>query len=473
MSENDARDARRLELGRDLLARWAALFKALRLYDWQHSGVTSFAERVRETVRDLCEDSTGVDLAVRGDSIYLDGVRLREGGPTASVYRRLVRLLDGAQVAGFGTDSDAELRDVQLFAHLVLAVFEGRSTREEMAQELKVRGVTGVSVTLREKEDEAPRMVEGHELQKRIYLASISVLKGTFHEARAKDRINSRRVKRVVQQMMESLESDPAYLLNLTSVKNYDEYTFNHSVNVGVLAIALGRSVGLSRRQLYVVGQAGMLHDLGKLCVPKEILNKRGRLTPDERDTVQSHPTEGFFKIASKQGVSPDTIGVALGAYEHHLNLDGTGYPSPAVTRPIGLLSRILAIVDRYDAMTSVRVYRSLPIPPPKALSILFHSQKAHVDQALLRYFMNMMGTYPLGSTVRLSDNSVAIVVGSGSVVELPHFPRVTIVLDELGHPGSEEEIDLSVTAKEPGALQVIETLDAADYGIEPMDYLV
>jgi HD-GYP domain-containing protein (c-di-GMP phosphodiesterase class II) len=273
--------------------------------------------------------------------------------------------------------------------------------------------------------------------------------------------------------MIDAIESDPSYMLTLTSVKNYDEYTFNHSVNVGVLAIALGRAVGLSRRELYVVGQAGLLHDLGKLCVPTEVLNKPGRLTPRERELVQAHPVEGFFSIATRIGVTSDTIAVALGAYEHHLNLDGSGYPSAASSREMGLLSRIVAIVDRYDAMTSARVYRSAPIPPPKALSILYHSQRAHVDQALLRYFMNMVSYYPLGTAVRLSDNSVGIVVGAASQDVLRHFPVVKIVLDAYGQAASGETIDLAANLKGPDLLHVVESLNAADYGIEAMDYIL
>jgi HD-GYP domain-containing protein (c-di-GMP phosphodiesterase class II) len=214
-----------------------------------------------------------------------------------------------------------------------------------------------------------------------------------------------------------------------------------------------------------------MLHDLGKLCVSKEILNKPGALTPDERQVIQRHPSEGFLLIASNQGVSAETIGVALGAYEHHLNVDGSGYPGRTVTRPMGLLSRIVAIVDRYDAMTSVRVYHN-GMTPPRALALLHHRWRDQVDQTILRYFMNMLGTFPLGTVVRLSDSSVCIVVGEGSIREMRHLPEVRTILDDKGREARPETIDLSVRAKEPDALSVVETLRPTDFGIEVMDYL-
>ena len=383
----------------------------MRLYDWRHSGVEAAAERMRDVISKLAEEGSNLDFSVREDSIYIDGARVKESGSASLAFHKLAKLIRAASVKSCQIDPDGPVQDIQLLGHLLLAVSEGRSTANELVDELTVRGAAGIEVIFVEPKDETPKLLEGKELQRRVYVGAIAALKGVFHESQSKNRINARRVKRVVQQMMESVESDAAYALNLTSIKNHDEYTFNHSVNVGVLAIALGRGVGLSRRQLFVLGQAGMLHDLGKLCIPRELLLKPGRLTPEERKVIQTHPGEGFFAIASKQGVTSETIAVALGAYEHHLNLDNSGYPEAAVVRPIGLLSRIVAIVDRYDAMTSARVYRKQPILPPKALSILCHTQERSVDQVLLRYFMNMLGQYPLGTLVRLSDNSVGIVV--------------------------------------------------------------
>jgi HD-GYP domain-containing protein (c-di-GMP phosphodiesterase class II) len=466
-------DLRKLERARDLISLWTGLFKSLHLYDWEHDAVQSFAERVLDKICDVRDGEGELDLTVRSDSIFIDGVRIRESTSTGSSYHQLATLLQRAQVASFRVHPEADPQEIQLFAHLLCTLSEGLLDREELVREMKTRGATHVELSFCDGEEDLPHEGDQDRLQQRIYLRSVGVLKGVFHEAHTSDRINSRRVKRVVQEMIDTLEHKSSRMLGLTAIKNYDEYTFNHSVNVAVVAMALARSVGLSRQQLYIVGQAGLLHDLGKLCVPREILNKPGRLTPEERAQIRVHPVEGFFSIATRQGVSSDTISIALGAYEHHLNLDGTGYPETAQRRPIGLLSRILAIVDRYDAMTSARVYRSAPISPSKALSILFHSHHARLDQVVLRYFMNLMGYYPLGAVVRLSDDSVAIIIGGAPDETLRRLPTVKLVLDGDGRPGSGETIDLAAEAKGDDPLQVVETLNAADYGIEPMDYIV
>jgi len=272
--------------------------------------------------------------------------------------------------------------------------------------------------------------------------------------------------------VIDSLESAPDSLMQMTSLKNFDEYTFNHSVNVSVLAIALGRHIGLTRQQLYIVGQAGMLHDLGKLSIPKDILNKKGCLTPNERQLMESHAVDGFVSLAKNLGASADTIDIALTAFEHHLNEDGTGYPQVATARPKGLLSRLITIVDRYDAMTSNRIYRPA-MSPQKSLSIMFNLRGSHYDQTLLKYFMNLLGYYPLGTIVRLSDGSIGIVLGGPSQLDRRHLPTVTVILNREGQPADRRTIDLSDIAKDEHSLHVAHTVDPKEYGIEAMDYIL
>jgi HD-GYP domain-containing protein (c-di-GMP phosphodiesterase class II) len=458
---------------RELISHWMALFRAIRFYEAGNDAIAALADRVLADVRALLGGAVDLELAVRQDSIFVGGERVRESALASAGYHGLIDTLRAARVRGLRIDEDATAREVEVVARLILEAAAATRSPGELRGELLVRGAAHVDVSFDEGGEPVSERRSGEEVAKRIYLRSIGVVREVFHTLRTHDRINARKVKRIVQQMIESLGADPGYLLHLSSLKNYDEYTFNHSVNVSVLAIALGRQIGLSRRQLYLVGQAGMLHDLGKLCIPKEILNKPGRLTPEERKLVEQHPVEGFVSIATRLGVMSDTIPVALTAFQHHANLDGSGYPPAAVRGTRALLSRLVAIVDRYDAMTSARVYRGGPIPPQKALSIMFHSQRSHHDQTLLRYFMNMMGLFPLGSAVKLSDGSIAVVVGGAEEPRMRHMPRVKIVLDPDGGPASHDVIDLSAEAKDEDALRIEECIDPAKYGIEVMDYIL
>ena len=465
-------DTRVLEGGRDVVLRLTALLRACGLYEADNAALRAASEALRVAVGSALDGGAELELVVRGESLYIGGTRLRESLVASTAYQRVVDTLRRASVRSLRIDEDVTARELESFARLLAETAHGKRRPEDLAPELALRAA-GVSVDVGAGLRESTRE-DGPELvAKRIYLRSINVVKNVFHSIRQGDQMAARRVKRVVQEMIESLENDPGYLLNLSSLKNYDEYTFNHSVNTSVLAVALGRHIGLERRQLYALGQAGMLHDLGKLCLPIELLNKPTRLSPDERAVIESHPTDGFVSIATQMGVAPDTLDVALAAYEHHITESGKGYPPRAGTRRKRLLSRIVSIVDCYDAMTSARVYRGEPIPPPETLAHMYGGGRSEFDPLLLRCFMNLMGVLPIGTAVMLSDGCVGFVIGGNPEAELRHFPSVRVLIDADGRRRSPLVVDLAATAKDADALRVTEVVSPARYGISALESLI
>jgi HD-GYP domain-containing protein (c-di-GMP phosphodiesterase class II) len=467
-----SQERQRLESGRELIVLWSALLTAVRFYAQGNDTVVSRCERIRTVVSALLDTDDEVEITAQRDSIYLNGTRIRESAVASTAYQRLARILRAASVSALVIVDEVSADELERFARLLDTAAGTRGDPASLTRELTVRGITHLTVRPATDTEELPDELTADQIARRVFLRSIDVVRAIFNEARTSDRISARRLKRAVQGMIDSLEADPTALMKLTTLKNYDEYTFGHSVNVSVLAIALGRHVGLSRHQLYTLGQSGMLHDIGKLCIPKTILNKPGRLVPEERRIVELHPLEGFLSIAQKLGASAEMIDVALTAFDHHVNLDGTGYPGVRVSRPKGLLSRIVSIVDRYDAMTSDRVYRTA-LQPQKALAILFTSQGSHHDPALMRYFMNLMGYYPLGTAVKLSDGSIGIVVGGPGTPEQRHLPRVQIILDAEGRPSRGLTVDLASALDAERGLRISGTIDPRAYGIEVMDYIL
>ena len=434
MSPRDAQEERRrLELGRDLIVNWTALLRAVHFYEQANNdSVVSHCERIRQTVQALIEQDDAAELTVRQGAIFVNGQRVRAAAVATASYQRIVDLFGVVGVGTLHVDAEASPAELEIFARLLQTMSEGQQEPSQLVKELAARGVSHLEVEVEQSVEELPDDLTEEQVARRVFMRSIGVVKSIFHEYRTSDRISARRVKRVVQSMIDSLDSGNESLMQLTSLKNYDEYTFGHSVNVSVLGIALGRHAGLSRHQLYAIGQAGMMHDLGKIGIPKEVLNKPGRLTPEERQRIALHAIDGFVAIARKLGAAAETIDIALTAFEHHLNEDGTGYPDVAKPRRKGLLSRIVTIVDRYDAMTTDRVYRTA-MPPAKALAIMTDKQAPHFDQGLMSYFLNMMGHYPLGTTVRLSDQSIGLVLKGSSDPDFRHFPAVRILLDPSG----------------------------------------
>lgn len=244
-------------------------------------------------------------------------------------------------------------------------------------------------------------------------------------------------VKVVVKDCVDSILRNPAALLWLARIKHKDEYTSEHSLRVAIFSIALGRELGLLPLQLEQIGVCGMLHDVGKIKVPLEILNKPGCLTEEELAIMQSHASEGRKLLMSNQQVTAATVDVA---YSHHERLDGRGYPRGLDASKIPYFAKIVAVVDSYDAINSDRVY-SKGKSSLEALRILFEARDSHFDADIVKAFIHLIGIYPPGEIVELSNGEVGIIISCPPGSKLK--PRLLVVLDEQKQPCKERVIDL------------------------------
>lgn len=238
---------------------------------------------------------------------------------------------------------------------------------------------------------------------------------------------NSAALIKVVDQMVGITRQEPLALLGLTMIKDYDNYTFNHCVNVGVLSMALGTALGLDAASVKDLGIAGLLHDIGKTMVPKEILNKPGKLSSDEFDEMKRHPELGSKIIREMEGLSPHIESVVL---SHHLHYNRNGYPEWASKLPLNNMTDIVAVADTYDAITTLRVYQS-PVNPRTALNEMKEMADTILSGAVFERFAEMMGAYPVGTLVRLDTNEVALVYRPNPLDE--KAPAVLVLIDGDG----------------------------------------
>ena len=238
---------------------------------------------------------------------------------------------------------------------------------------------------------------------------------------------NSAPLIKVVDQMVGVTMQEPWTLLGLTMIKDYDNYTFNHCVNVGVLAMALGATLGMDAISVRDLGIAGQLHDIGKTMIPKNILNKPGKLSSAEFDEMKRHPELGSKIIREMEGLDSHISSVVLG---HHLHYNRSGYPEWASKLPFNQMVDIIAIADTYDAITTLRVYQH-PVNPRTALNEMLKLTNTILDGAIVERFVEMMGNYPVGTLVRLDTNEVAIVYRPNPLDE--NAPLVRILIDGDG----------------------------------------
>lgn len=210
-----------------------------------------------------------------------------------------------------------------------------------------------------------------------------------------------------VEEMIEELTKNEHVMINMVDIKSFDEYTYHHSVNVCVLSIIIGISVGLSKDELGQLGMAALLHDVGKVFINQELLNKVDPLTPEEYNTMKEHSLSGYRYIKSKFNFPYQTN---IGVLQHHEKYDGTGYPQNKVGEEISLFGRIIAIADVYDAMVSNRYYKEALLPS-EAMEYIMGGAGAHFDFDLVNIFIRKVAAYPLGTCVELSNGAQGIVV--------------------------------------------------------------
>jgi putative nucleotidyltransferase with HDIG domain len=201
--------------------------------------------------------------------------------------------------------------------------------------------------------------------------------------------------------------TEPHAMMALSMLKDYDNYTFTHSVNVSVIALAVGRACDLTEEQLKTLGLGGLLHDLGKLRIDVDIITKPGRLTDAEFDAIKEHPGFGADIVREMEDVTPEVMQIVIG---HHLRYDRSGYPANAIGDNISPLVDMTAIADAYDAMTTLRSYQR-PFTPRKAIARIKDVSGSSLHPEFVTHFVNSLGAYPVGSLVRLDNNEIGLVV--------------------------------------------------------------
>jgi HD-GYP domain-containing protein (c-di-GMP phosphodiesterase class II) len=280
--------------------------------------------------------------------------------------------------------------------------------------------------------------------------------------------------KRAIQDMIALLNEDESILLGISTLRDYDDYTFTHSVNVAILAMCLGKRLGLSKLYLEYLGLCALFHDLGKLDVPIELIRKPGGFTDEEFAVIKTHPLYSVRHIIQFNASPAMKAKILLPPFEHHLAADLSGYPQTGRQAPISLLGRILAIADQYDAMNSSRAYRLDPISPERSLQIMIDLAGSKIDPLLLKVFINMVGVYPIGTLLLLDTEETALVMEVPEKAEEGRpIVRLLIRTEEDKLLGG-EVVDLA--EREPsGAFKrnVLRCFHPSEYGIQPADILI
>jgi len=295
---------------------------------------------------------------------------------------------------------------------------------EQLPEELERKGVLSIRVGI-EQEDEAGEVDPG--LPARTYHQALQAVKETMREVECGRIPSGQYINAVVDNMVSVTMRDPTTLLGLSMIKDYDNYTFSHSVNVGILALSLGSFLGMEAEALRDLNTAGLLHDIGKTTVDKAILNNPGKLSAEEFAQMKRHAEAGAEIVGKMKDINPRVADAVLG---HHIRFNRTGYPEWACNREFSEFTEMVAVADCYDAITTLRTYQ-VPTLPREAMDIMRNLAGSTLNARLVEEFEKMMGEYPVGTLVRLDNNEIALVVKPHPMES--RVPSVKVVMDPQG----------------------------------------
>jgi len=403
----------------------------LRVHDPANEAAHRAVRRLLESIHAAFLQDGECEITISGEHVFVNQQRVRH----VQEVTDLRELSTALSIGGFAFSSPPDPAALaQFLFHLA------RNQKWEAREDCYVEALPAGLDTHGGGKDRGPV---------RFYQRAIGEIRDIYHEVRERGELSMRRGRQIVGDVVEALIADESVLFGMMTIRDYDVYTFQHSVNVCITASALGIRLGLDRLTTRELGVAALFHDVGKVKIPRKILNKPGRFTPQEWEIMKSHPVLGARTLLRNRGLEPGTIRAVQVALEHHIRFDGSGYPQLYVPQMPSLYSRIVTICDCYDAMTSVRAYRQIPITPAVAMAYIWHHRDQGFDPALVKAFIGMLGAYPPGTLVRLSDETLAV------VVEGPRTPDVFRPV--VRRWGAKETLDLS-----KGKLEVQRCLDPA-----------
>jgi putative nucleotidyltransferase with HDIG domain len=377
-----------------------ASIKSVAFYPQDHPAVRQPLEELAGIFTGMFREKSEIHLGVVEGVFFLEGnLFVAPNSSVAELAERLIAKDINALTVFEGVSS------LDLF-HFASLLARKNLSAELIFEELTKKGVTtirhGIDALLNGNVDE-----EAGGASARTYHDALNAVRGTMKEIE-KGRIpSSDRINEVVDNMVSLTIKDHTTLLGLAMIKDYDNYTFNHSVNVGILAVALAAYLGMDREMLRDTNTAGLLHDIGKIRIEKSILNKPGKLSGAEYEEMKKHVEKGAEIVGKMENIHPRVTDAVLG---HHIRYNRTGYPELARKRDFDQMAGILAVADCYDAITTLRTYNS-PVLPKAALDVMRRISWSSLSGDLVQKFEEMMGEYPVGTLVRLDTNEIALVV--------------------------------------------------------------
>jgi HD-GYP domain-containing protein (c-di-GMP phosphodiesterase class II) len=390
-----------LRFARELLGRLYVLSRNARNYDRHNKAMIAAASAAHNLLLNLLVESDTARFDIVNDCIFYNNIKLRPDVTTYGIFRYMVRETKRRGVRSIIFDDSVEVEDVVGFS-IAFTRFSPSCAApfKEMKRLIQMEGVAGILVLPAEgdeeqfdDEDSASRV--SREAAKRAFFSAFHIVKETVRGGISKGTVNPRKIKRVMETVVDSILRDEESMLALTHIRDYDAYTYCHSINVCLLSIAIGSRLGLPKPVLREIGIGALFHDIGKIEIPHSILNKPANLSRDEWQSMQKHTKHGVCALTGLKKLDRAIVRGIVVAFCHHMNIDCSGYPRTERNVKPDVFSRIVRIADVFDALTSARCYMMKPFTREEAIEIIREKAGVELDPILAEMVRDVAGAIP------------------------------------------------------------------------------
>jgi putative nucleotidyltransferase with HDIG domain len=444
----------------ELVRRLAAALRGTELYSPSHPLVQRGIDALSAAALEALQAAPNIVIGFIGDEVVVDSVRLPRGTATLVGFARDLRERDIEKVTFSRGLTREELR-------ALVAVLTDRQNPTPLQDRLTAKGIRHVSFGKVVVEDVTDEQA-GIAAARRVYGTAVETAETLWQAAKAGDQPDPGAARKIIDGLARLVSQDRTSLMALTALKKYDNYTFTHMVNVAALAMAQARALNIEGTLLREFGFAALMHDIGKVNTPLDVLNKPGKLTNEEFDVMKRHVVDGAHILRR----TPEMPALApIVAFEHHLKQDLSGYPEKIGSRKLNLCTMIVSIADVFDALRSNRPYRE-GLATSRIRAIMGEQGNPAFNQSLLKRFVNLMGLFPVGNLVRLNTEELAVVTAEHPTD--PFRPQVKVIMDREGALMEEPVLANTWERDDRGQYPraVVEAIVDEPGGIDPLKYL-
>jgi HD-GYP domain-containing protein (c-di-GMP phosphodiesterase class II) len=424
-----------IDSARTAFQQLSAVIKNATLYPEAHPFLLISADKLRMTIEGLLSGRKQVAFYLLGGELFFETLSV----PIDQSLSLLLEQFTSRDIGGITFKPELLSQELIRFASLMnkeTSFFTGQTNINDVTAKEGIAHIELHRGLLVDKKVGAV-IKEGEKKATEIFKDAIDAVKDLVQTVNLDKAANLRKMNSLVQTMVDNILDNRDAILGLTSIKMYDEYTFAHSVNTSIIAVSLATFLSFDKPQIAALGMAALMHDIGKVKVPHEVINKPGKLTDEEWEQVKRHPVEGALMLSDIPGVSKLAM---VAAFEHHQN---GGYPKVDGVLELHPFSQIVSLADAYEALTAARVYYNSQMAPDNAVRILLAKRGTVFNSVLVKAFVNMIGIFPIGTLLKLDTGEIGLVLHQTRDLLRPRV----LMLDKFD--GSEKETGTEVSLVE------------------------